>query len=349
MKAKILCILFLTLTLTNSYSENAEPSESRGLLWKITGNGLVSPSYLFGTYHGKGGMQILDSIQGIDSIFNSTDQLVCETSLKDYKLFMPESKPKSKKSRELIKPWPVADSTYANILSISQKKLLDSVLMSDKMLTYIKPLNFRPLELYTTIQYSYRNQQNKSTKKVSKDNIPNDTTYVILDLFLQNRATKRNMNIVSLESKEEHQIIDDSLFKDIPQISYKSEANLLMYYIENHTLIDSSHYALLTKTLSKYLNQDIGAFVFPDEIQENEILLSNNPIFALIGNGFPKKYIELNINQRNTNWMKKIPALMAEKSCFIAVGAAHLLGELGLINQLRGLGYEVNSFQENKH
>ena len=44
--------------------------------------------------------------------------------------------------------------------------------------------------------------------------------------------------------------------------------------------------------------------------------------------------------------MKKIPDLIAEKSCFIAVGAAHLVEEKGLINKLRELGYTVVPLQE---
>ena len=53
------------------------------------------------------------------------------------------------------------------------------------------------------------------------------------------------------------------------------------------------------------------------------------------------------IDGRNNNWMKKIPDLITEKSSFIAVGCAHLVGETGLINQLRELGYTVDPIQEN--
>ena len=48
------------------------------------------------------------------------------------------------------------------------------------------------------------------------------------------------------------------------------------------------------------------------------------------------------IDERNNYWMKEIPGLIEENSCFIAVGAGHLGGEKGIINQLRELGYTVN-------
>lgn len=44
---------------------------------------------------------------------------------------------------------------------------------------------------------------------------------------------------------------------------------------------------------------------------------------------------------RNEDWMKKIPALLEEHSCFIAVGLYHLCYRCGLIRQLRQLGYRV--------
>ena len=44
---------------------------------------------------------------------------------------------------------------------------------------------------------------------------------------------------------------------------------------------------------------------------------------------------------RNTNWVVKMPDIMKDKSTFFAVGAAHLLGEQGVINLLRKKGYTV--------
>ena len=44
---------------------------------------------------------------------------------------------------------------------------------------------------------------------------------------------------------------------------------------------------------------------------------------------------------RNANWVKKMPGMMKDKSCFFAVGAAHLGGDEGLIQSLRNAGYQV--------
>jgi uncharacterized protein YbaP (TraB family) len=47
------------------------------------------------------------------------------------------------------------------------------------------------------------------------------------------------------------------------------------------------------------------------------------------------------LKDRNLKWVKELPAIMKQQPTFIAVGAAHLVGEFGLINQLRLKGYTV--------
>ena len=48
------------------------------------------------------------------------------------------------------------------------------------------------------------------------------------------------------------------------------------------------------------------------------------------------------VEDRNMNWMSQLPTLMKAQSCFVAVGCMHLVGEIGLINQLRLKGYTVD-------
>lgn len=47
------------------------------------------------------------------------------------------------------------------------------------------------------------------------------------------------------------------------------------------------------------------------------------------------------VDERNQNWMKKLPGLMAVRPTFVAVGALHLPGPNGLIELLRKAGYKV--------
>ena len=60
---------------------------------------------------------------------------------------------------------------------------------------------------------------------------------------------------------------------------------------------------------------------------------------------FPEMYKSLVIN-RNNNWMDKIPSLIeAQKPVFILVGAMHLSGDAGLLNQLKRQGFSVEQLQ----
>jgi len=46
--------------------------------------------------------------------------------------------------------------------------------------------------------------------------------------------------------------------------------------------------------------------------------------------------------QKDSDWVIQLDEMMQEKSCFIAVGAAHLAGEEGMIKLLRENGYKVD-------
>ena len=49
------------------------------------------------------------------------------------------------------------------------------------------------------------------------------------------------------------------------------------------------------------------------------------------------------IKKRNDNWMQTLPALFKKQSNFVAVGALHLAGSDGLVEQLKRMGYTVTA------
>jgi uncharacterized protein YbaP (TraB family) len=54
-----------------------------------------------------------------------------------------------------------------------------------------------------------------------------------------------------------------------------------------------------------------------------------------------KAFAKRLLDDRNVMWVPKIEGLIRTKPTFIAVGAAHLGGEKGLIKLLRARGYDV--------
>lgn len=76
---------FLMVTLLTVFFSNAQQSAiSSSLLWKIEGNGLSEPSYLFGTIHliCEADFEIKEKVS---SAFNSTSNLVLEVNMTDPK------------------------------------------------------------------------------------------------------------------------------------------------------------------------------------------------------------------------------------------------------------------------
>jgi len=60
---------------------------------------------------------------------------------------------------------------------------------------------------------------------------------------------------------------------------------------------------------------------------------------------YPQVKLEEMLDNRNKNWIPILENAMKDKSLFIAVGAAHLAGENGVINLLRKQGYTVKAMQ----
>ena len=58
--------------------------------------------------------------------------------------------------------------------------------------------------------------------------------------------------------------------------------------------------------------------------------------------GFDKMEAKL-LTERNDRWVKAIQEKLSNTSTFYAVGAMHLVGEKGLIAQLKAAGYSVDA------
>jgi uncharacterized protein YbaP (TraB family) len=57
-----------------------------------------------------------------------------------------------------------------------------------------------------------------------------------------------------------------------------------------------------------------------------------------------EEYAKL-VDNRNADWLTKLPDLFKGSSCFVAVGAMHLAGKNGLIKQLQKAGYTVKAVE----
>jgi len=284
-------------------------------------------------------MQILDSIKGFETIFHSTEQFVCESDLSNED-WLSALKGDSSKSVSLLKPWPDKDSTYENLLTNVEKNLLDSIIRSLYPKSNYRKTNLRPKVLHEVLKYTF-NETNlpipdiKTTEKNGKLNY-------ILDYYLFKKAKDSGMNVVTLDSRKRIKELSDSVLRMIPPISFKTEIDLLMSYVRNHTKIDSLKSEAYNKVLSVYLHQNLDSIQIMFGINTYETNLPGNAVNEPTGTvSYLRAHQIITYDERNKYWMKSIPDLIEKKSCFIAVGAGHLVGETGLINQLRKLGFTV--------
>jgi uncharacterized protein len=109
-----------------------------------------------------------------------------------------------------------------------------------------------------------------------------------------------------------------SVFDSIPYTSQakellKSIDSLDAYRIHFGTMVKAYKSQQLKKILELLTNKEFG-------VDDNQDVLLDN---------------------RNKNWITQLNTIMKKENVFIAVGAGHLVGDMGLINLLRKEGYTV--------
>ncbi|TCN61368.1 TraB/GumN family protein [Flavobacterium circumlabens] len=98
-----------------------------------------------------------------------------------------------------------------------------------------------------------------------------------------------------------------------------------------------------------YADDEMLAMLEESDVEETKLLVANykkenlEELYKIstsenIMNAKAKKYM---LDERNQNWVKLLPEMMKKENLFVAVGAAHLAGEEGIINLLRKAGYTV--------
>ena len=136
-----------------------------------------------------------------------------------------------------------------------------------------------------------------------------------IDVLFQMNAKENHKKVVGLETIEQQAaIMFDSL-------SLNRQAEILVKSVkEKQKEID-----LIKKLNEYYLAGDLKKLSALDNEDDDMSPAEKKPMYE----------------NRNADWMKQIPALLSKQSCFIAVGCMHLVGETGLIEQLKKSGYTV--------
>lgn len=142
----------------------------------------------------------------------------------------------------------------------------------------------------------------------------------VMDTHLMDKAHDNDKPVISLETVDEQV---DVLMGD--------PIELQIAQLKDYLNLDKKEDTGSGKVVDLYFAEDLAglyqmALDNPDQIGSIDRLLT----------------------QRNNNWMKKLPGIISEGSCFIAVGALHLAGPIGLVYQLRKAGYTVKPIPTTK-
>jgi uncharacterized protein len=142
------------------------------------------------------------------------------------------------------------------------------------------------------------------------------------DFLLMSMASDLDKDVTGIESSQEHFAIMDSLSLDDQLVMLRS----VLKKTEKERLAD---YRLLMK---EYLLADLYRIRKTDEELTGKLLPPD--LWA-------KMKIQL-MDERNKKMVTKIKELSKDKQLFIAVGASHLAGQDGLLNQLRQSGFKMS-------
>lgn len=204
------------------------PKESNALLWKISGNGLEKPSYLFGTHH-LIPLSFLDSIAGLESAFEATEQTVGELDM---------SKMNEMQMQIMGAAIMPNEYSYQALLSESDFQQLDKMLkelveVGLDQLGRMKPAMLSNLISITLYQKYYPAlAQEKS-----------------IDQHFQDEAVKRSRSVKSLETA------DEQIHLLLGSQTIERQTELLACMVNNPEMLKKQ----MDRLQTAYLAQDINA------------------------------------------------------------------------------------------
>ena len=279
------------------------------LLYRISGNGLESPSYIVGTYH-LAPASFADSIPGMNEAIENTQQVCGELDMMD--AFKPENAARMMQAQMLPE-----GVTLSSLLTAEERTRLNALLLEvigtnlDDEAYAAQVEHVNPVTLSTTLSLAEYVKKTQSFNPME-----------LLDNYFQTLALQNGKSVKGFET------VDFQM-----SVLYGSE---LPKQVEDlMCLVDHFEEAseLVERITSAYFSQNF---------QQLESVLEEEMEGSCAAS--PEEEANL-LDNRNHNWIKIMPDMMAEKPTLFAVGAGHLCGEQGVLKLLQGLGYTVEGMK----
>ena len=293
MKTIFYAILFLFIIgLSNHTEVRAQTNQTQNqsaLLYKISGNGLKNPSYLFGTTHLICRKDMIP-MEKFEAYLKQSDQIIMELDFDN---------PSEMQAMAGLTGLP-AGKSLTDYLDEKQIKKIDEMTKEILKVPFDRLKNFHPL-IFSTLLLR--------TPKAVGCAAP--VSYEAS--FMQSAASKKKpiegLETVAMQVK----VINSTPLKKQAEGLYTLALNPDPFMASFRNLLET------------YKTQNIDKIY---EVMQTQ--LANEP-------GFQTALLD----DRNTKWIPKLEKAFKEKTSFIAVGAGHLGGKLGVVRLLRAKGYTL--------
>ncbi|MDR1004154.1 MAG: TraB/GumN family protein [Prevotellaceae bacterium] len=274
------------------------------LLYKISGNRLSQPSYIFGTHH-LAPLSVKDQIASLPQAMTDTQQVYGELVMADAN--NPASLQLMQQSMMLK-----GDTTLQQLFTPAQYEALGN-LVKETIGVDLSMLNkMKPAGVEQTLSVMFYMKH-----------LPGFNSNEQLDTWFQTEATKAGKKVGGLETM---QLQVDILLNNQP---LKRQAALLNCFVS-----DTAKTIRQVKQLNEtYAKQDIVALLKLMEERENNAC---DPT--------PAEWARM-LENRNRDWLTKMPAIMKEAPTLFVVGAGHLPGKTGVLELLKKQGYKIEAMK----
>ena len=280
-------------------------SANAQLLYKISGNGLKSPSYIVGTYH-LAPASFADEIKGMSEAFAAVEQVYGEVDMQSVQA----------SQMAMLQAMMLPEGKYvSDMFTAEEMERINAYVRENMGMDLNSPMlreqlgRMRPSVLamqLAVLQFM----------KVT----PNFNPNALIDDHFQKEARKCGKRVGGFESAE-FQI--ELLYGDC---SEEDERRALLKLVDDN------------ETLLKEM-RDMTEAYFSFDMKSIEALT----IGSLDSGEMTIEEFREMITDRNHNWVAAMPMIMESKPTLFVVGAGHLPGDEGVLELLKAQGYKVKA------
>lgn len=259
------------------------------LLWEVSGKGLQKPSYLYGTIH-LSDKRVFDFSPQVMESFENCEAFGGEMLFDEADIF------------KMMNSIFMNDTTLSDLLSAEHYKIVKEHI--DKELGMMAVMADKIKPIFTS---AILTQQSNGTVEQSESG-------QILDLYFQDLAREKDMEVIGLETFQEQ-------MESLNQVPLQQQAEMLYKDITSK----AEATGMTEKMLGFYTAQNLDS------------------LYTYVMQELPKNVEENILTSRNYRMLERLEIQLKDKTIFVGVGAAHLPGNEGLIALLRKKGYTVES------